>query len=78
MHADLKIWPATAYYWYGFNVTAEPFDDVNFRKAVALSIDYPKAIEDCLAELKKAGAIQDESELSAVGFKVVLAKDVTG
>ena len=39
---------------------------------------YPKAIEDCLAELKKAGAIQDESELSAVGFKTVLAKDVTG
>lgn len=40
--------------------------------------DYPKAIEDCLAELKKAGAIQNESELSAVGFKTVLAKDVTG
>ena len=40
--------------------------------------DYPKAIEDCLAELKKAGAIADESELSAVGFKTVIAKDVTG
>ncbi len=40
--------------------------------------DYPKAIEDCLAELKKAGAIEDESELTAVGFKTVLAKDVTG
>jgi acetate kinase len=40
--------------------------------------DYPKAIEDCLAELKKAGAIQSESDLSAVGFKTVLAKDVTG
>jgi acetate kinase len=40
--------------------------------------DYPKAIEDCLGELKKAGAIQNESELAAVGFKTVLAKDVTG
>ena len=40
--------------------------------------DYPKAIEDCLAELKQAGAITDESELSAVGFKTVIAKDVTG
>ena len=40
--------------------------------------DYPKAIEDCLAELKKAGAIQNESDLAAVGFKTVLARDVTG
>jgi acetate kinase len=40
--------------------------------------DYPKAIEDCLAELKKANAIANESELSAVGFKTVIAKDVTG
>jgi acetate kinase len=40
--------------------------------------DYPKAIEECLAELKKAEAIRDESELSAVGFKTVIAKDVTG
>ena len=40
--------------------------------------DYSKAIEDCLAELKKANALHDESELSAVGFKTVIAKDVTG
>lgn len=40
--------------------------------------DYPQAIGDCLAELKTAGAIADESELSAVGFKTVIAKDVTG
>ena len=40
--------------------------------------DYPKAIEDCLAELKKANAIQNENELSAVGFKTVIAKNVTG
>ena len=40
--------------------------------------DYPRAIEDCLAELKKANAIRKESELSAVGFKTVIAKNVTG
>src|SRR5580658_4442236 len=40
--------------------------------------DYPGAIEGCLAELKKAGALQNETELSAVGFKTVIAKDVTG
>lgn len=40
--------------------------------------DYPQAIGNCLAELKNAGSIQNESELAAVGFKTVLAKDVTG
>src|SRR5580693_5633688 len=40
--------------------------------------DYAKAIEDCLAELKKANAIASENELSAVGFKTVIAKNVTG
>jgi acetate kinase len=40
--------------------------------------DYPRAIEDCLVELKQAGAIQNESDLAAVGFKPVLAKGVTG
>ncbi len=40
--------------------------------------DYPQAIEDCLAQLKEAGAIKDENELAAVGFKTVIAKDVTG
>jgi acetate kinase len=40
--------------------------------------DYARAIEDCLAELKKADAIQNENELSAVGFKTVIAKNVTG
>src|SRR5271170_447650 len=40
--------------------------------------DYPKAIEDCLAELKNASALRDESELSAVGFKTVIARNVTG
>jgi len=40
--------------------------------------DYPKAIEDCIVELKTANAIQNENELNAVGFKTVIAKNVTG
>jgi len=40
--------------------------------------DYPRAIEDCLAQLKEAGAIGSERELAAVGFKTVLAKGVSG
>ena len=36
--------------------------------------DYPKAIEDCLAELKEAGAIASESELTAVGFKTEIGR----
>ena len=40
--------------------------------------DYPKAIGDCLVELKNAGAIQSEGDLAAVGFKTVLAKGISG
>jgi acetate kinase len=40
--------------------------------------DYSGAIEKCLAELKAAKAIEKDSDLAAVGFKTVLAKDVTG
>jgi acetate kinase len=40
--------------------------------------DYPKAIEDCLTELKSSNALQDETELSAVGFKTVIARNITG
>lgn len=40
--------------------------------------DYPKAIEDCMAQLKDTGALANESELAAVGFKTVIAKNVTG
>ena len=40
--------------------------------------DFPKAIEDSLVQLKEAGALTNESELAAVGFKTVIAKNVTG
>ena len=40
--------------------------------------NYAKAIEECLAQLKEAGAIASEKDLAAVGFKTVIAKNVTG
>lgn len=40
--------------------------------------DYPKAIEDCLGQLRDAGAIASEKDFAAVGFKTVIAKNVTG
>jgi acetate kinase len=40
--------------------------------------DYPKAITDCLAQLRETGAIASEGDLAAVGFKTVIAKGVTG
>jgi acetate kinase len=40
--------------------------------------DYAKAIGDCLAELKGAGAIANEGDLAAVGFKTIMARGVNG
>jgi acetate kinase len=40
--------------------------------------DYGQAINDCLRQLTEAGHIASEKDLAAVGFKTVLAKDVTG
>ena len=40
--------------------------------------EYAKAIEDCLGQLRDSGAIATERELSAVGFKTIIAKGVTG
>ncbi len=40
--------------------------------------DYPRAIDDCLAQLREAGHIQSEADLAAVGFKTVIARGVSG
>ena len=40
--------------------------------------NYAKAISDCLGELKTARHIRNEAELAAVGFKTIMARDVTG
>lgn len=40
--------------------------------------DYPKAIGDCLQQLKNGGHIESERDLAAVGFKTVMARGVNG
>jgi acetate kinase len=40
--------------------------------------DYPKAIGDCLQQLKDGGHIASERDLAAVGFKTIMAKGVNG
>lgn len=40
--------------------------------------DYPAAIDACLKALKDGGFITSEKDLAAVGFKPVVARDVTG
>src|SRR2546421_1941262 len=40
--------------------------------------DYPKAIGDCLAQLKEAGHIESEKDLAAVGFKTIMARGMNG
>jgi len=40
--------------------------------------DYPKAIDDCLAQLRDTGQLTSEKDLSAVGFKTIAAKGITG
>jgi len=40
--------------------------------------DYPKAIGDCLQQLKEGGHIEGERDLAAVGFKTIMARGVNG
>lgn len=40
--------------------------------------DYAAAVDDCLAQLRHAGAIAGDADLAAVGFKTVIAKGITG
>ncbi|MGC8830820.1 MAG: acetate/propionate family kinase [Verrucomicrobiia bacterium] len=40
--------------------------------------DYSKAVQDCIDELTGAGVIHSLNDIAGVGFKTVLAKDVTG
>jgi ABC-type oligopeptide transport system substrate-binding subunit len=44
MHPDLHLRPASRFEWWPFNLDKEPFNDANMRKAVALSIDFPKVL----------------------------------
>ncbi|MGC8744835.1 MAG: acetate kinase, partial [Verrucomicrobiia bacterium] len=40
--------------------------------------DYSKAVQDCINELTGAGVIGSLNDIAGVGFKTVLAKDITG
>jgi acetate kinase len=40
--------------------------------------DYAQAIEDCLKQLRAAGALQNDQDLAAVGFKTIMARGVNG
>src|SRR5690348_9969542 len=68
---------STSLKWRLFDFSSSP-ERVLHKGGFERVTDYAQAIENCLAELKNAGAIQNENELTAVGFKTVLAKDVTG
>ena len=68
---------STSLKWRLFDFSTSP-EHMLHKGGFERVTDYPQAIENCLAELKNAGAIQNENELAAVGFKTVLAKDVTG
>src|SRR5258708_40124832 len=60
---------------YEFAVGAERLMHKGGFERVA---DYPRAIEDCLAQLKDAGHIKAESDLAAIGFKTIMARGVNG
>jgi acetate kinase len=68
---------STSLKWRLFDFSSSP-ERLLHKGGFERVTDYPKAIEDCIAELKGSGAIQTENDLAAVGFKTVLAKDVTG
>ncbi|MCG6881929.1 MAG: ABC transporter substrate-binding protein, partial [Deltaproteobacteria bacterium] len=46
-HKDITVFvnPKSALYYMGFNVRKKPFDNIYFRKAIALSIDKPFIIK---------------------------------
>ncbi|MGA0437796.1 MAG: acetate kinase, partial [Limisphaerales bacterium] len=68
---------STSLKWRLFAFTSEEVALLH-RGGLERVTDYPSAIQECLEQLKEAGAIKEESELSAIGFKTVLAQSVTG
>src|SRR5947209_628415 len=48
-------------------------EDLLHRGGFDRVTDYGNAIEGCVAELKKSGAIESEKDLAAVGFKTIMA-----
>lgn len=48
------------------------------RGALERVTDYAQAIDTCLSELKQGGWIKSDQDLSAVGFKTIMARGVNG
>ena len=46
LSAELNIFPDTCTYYYGFNVTKPPLDDVNVRKALSWAVDRTALVEN--------------------------------
>jgi acetate kinase len=57
---------------------ADGREDMLHKGGFERVVDYPKAIGDCLSELKQAGHISSETDLAAVGFKTIMARGVNG
>src|SRR5258708_21110668 len=68
---------STSLKWRLFSF-ADGREDMLHKGGFERVVDYPKAIGDCLSELKKAGHISSETDLGAVGFKTIMARGVTG
>lgn len=68
---------STSLKWRLFDFASSP-ERIIHKGGLERVTDYPKAVEDCLSELKRDGVIGSENELAAVGFKTVLARGVTG
>ncbi len=68
---------STSLKWRVFDFSKRP-ESLLHKGGFERVADYPKAIGDCLAQLKEAGAIQNENDLAAVGFKTIMARGVNG
>jgi oligopeptide transport system substrate-binding protein len=67
---ELEIYPDTCTYFYGFNVTKPPFDDVNVRKAFSWSIDRTAIVENVTK-----GGQEPASWLSRPGLTAAPTRD---
>ena len=69
---------STSLKWRLFDFAADGHATMLHKGGYERVADYPKAIDDCLGELKTAGHIRSEQDLTAVGFKTVVARGVSG
>jgi len=69
---------STSLKWRLFEFGAEGRETLLHKGGFERVADYPRAIEDCLLQLKQAGHITQDSDLAAVGFKTIMARGVNG